>query len=100
MRSLLSAAGIQTMIGDAVANFASFPPLATILTTMLGIAIAEKSGLIDTLLRNTVTKVPAKYVTFALAMAAMLGHVAGDAAYVTLIPSEPWFSGPSARARS
>ncbi|GAA3294748.1 AbgT family transporter [Arthrobacter citreus] len=86
VRSLLSAAGIQTMIGDAVENFASFPPLATILTTMLGIAVAEKSGLIDTLLRNTVTKVPAKYVTFALAMAAMLGHVAGDAAYVTLIP--------------
>lgn len=86
VRSLLTAAGIQTMIGGAVENFASFPPLATILTTMLGIAVAEKSGLIDTVLRNTVTRVPTKYVTFALAMAAMIGHVAGDAAYVTLIP--------------
>lgn len=86
VRSLLSPEGMQTMIGDAVANFAAFPPLATIITTLLGISIAERSGLIDTVLRGMVTRVPTKYVTFALSMAAMVGHVAGDAAYVTLIP--------------
>lgn len=86
VRSLLSPEGVQTMIGDAVANFAAFPPLATILTTLLGISIAERSGLIDAVLRNTVTRVPTKYITFALSMAAMIGHIAGDAAYVTLIP--------------
>lgn len=86
IKSLLSAEGMDVMIGKAVANFAAFPPLATILTTLLGISIAERSGLIDTVLRNTVTRVSPKYVTFALSMAAMLGHVAGDAAYVTLIP--------------
>ncbi|WP_255453877.1 AbgT family transporter [Cryobacterium sp. Hz9] len=72
VRSLLSAEGMQVMIGQAVTNFANFPPLATILTTMLGIAIAERSGLIDAVLRDTVTKVPTKYVTFALSMAAMI----------------------------
>jgi len=86
VRSLLSAEGMQTIIGDAVKNFAEFPPLATIMTTLLGIAIAERSGLIDAVLRQTVTRMPAKYVTFVLSMAAMVGHVAGDAAYVTLIP--------------
>lgn len=86
IRSLLSADGMQTIIGDAVKNFANFPPLATIMTTLLGIAVAERSGLIDAVLRQTVTRMPAKYVTFALSMAAMVGHVAGDAAYVTLIP--------------
>lgn len=86
VRSLLSPEGLQTMIGDAVQNYATFPPLATIITTMLGIAVAQRSGLIETILRQTVTQMPVKYVTFALAMAAMIGHVAGDAAYVTLIP--------------
>lgn len=86
VRSLLSAEGMQTIVGDAVKNFAGFPPLATIMTTLLGIAVAERSGLIDAVLRQTVTRMPAKYVTFALSMAAMVGHVAGDAAYVTLIP--------------
>ncbi|OYO06126.1 AbgT family transporter [Enemella evansiae] len=86
VKSLLTAEGVQEMVGKAVTNYANFPPLATILTTMLGIAVAQHSGLIDTLLRNTVTKVPARYLTFALAMTAMIGHVAGDSAYVALIP--------------
>lgn len=86
VRSLLSADGVKVILGDAVTNYANFPPLATILTTMLGIAVAQKSGLIDTVLRNTVTRVPGRYVTFALCMTAMIGHVAGDAAYVALIP--------------
>jgi aminobenzoyl-glutamate transport protein len=86
VQSLLSKAGVELMVGGAVENFALFPPLATILTVMLGIAVAERSQLISTLLRRMVARVPARYLTFALAMAAMVGHVAGDAAYVTLIP--------------
>jgi aminobenzoyl-glutamate transport protein len=86
VRSLLSKDGFAVMVEGAVENFASFPPLATIITVMLGIAVAERSELISTLLRRMVARVPAKYLTFALSMTAMVGHVAGDAAYVTLIP--------------
>jgi aminobenzoyl-glutamate transport protein len=86
VQSMLTAEGLQMALGTAVSNFATFPPMATIITVLLGIAVAEKSGLIDTLLHGMVTRVPPKYLTFALAMAGMVGHVAGDAAYVTLIP--------------
>ncbi|MFV8380642.1 AbgT family transporter [Corynebacterium hindlerae] len=86
IKSLLSQAGAEVIIGDVVKNFADFPPLATILTTMLGIVIAERSGLFDAVLRLTVLRIPARFTTFALAYAGMIGHVAGDAAYVTLIP--------------
>ncbi len=86
VRSLLSREGVAMMIGEAVTNFATFPPLATILTVMLGIAVAERSGLITSLLHAMVSRVPGRYLTFALSMTAMVGHVAGDAAYVTLIP--------------
>lgn len=86
VQNMFSGEGLQMVLGTAVNNFATFPPMATIITVMLGIAVAQKSGLIDTLLHGMVTRVPAKYLTFALSMAAMVGHVAGDAAYVTLIP--------------
>ena len=86
VKSLISREGMQVIVGDVVKNFAAFPPLATILVTMLGIVIAEQSGLINAVLRGTVTRVPTRYVTFALSYAGMIGHVAGDAAYVTLIP--------------
>lgn len=86
VRSLLSKAGLTTMVEGAVDNFATFPPLATILIVGFGIAVAEASGLFTTLLRRMVARVPGKYLTFALSMTAMVAHVAGDAAYVTLIP--------------
>lgn len=66
-------------------RFATFPPLATILIVGFGIAVAQASGLFTTLLRRMVARVPGKYLTFALSMTAMVAHVAGDAAYVTLI---------------
>ncbi|MFJ4787833.1 AbgT family transporter [Streptomyces sp. NPDC088794] len=86
VQSLLSKAGLTTMIEGAVDNFATFPPLATILIVGFGIAVAEASGLFTTMLRRMVARVPGRYLTFALSMTAMVAHVAGDAAYVTLIP--------------
>ncbi|WP_033320771.1 AbgT family transporter [Streptomyces yerevanensis] len=86
VENLLSRDGITMAVEGAVDNFAAFPPLATILTVMFGIAVAEKSGLFSALLRRMVARVPGKYLTFVLSMTAMVSHVAGDAAYVTLIP--------------
>ncbi|MEV2213223.1 AbgT family transporter [Streptomyces sp. NPDC050997] len=86
VQSLLSKAGLTTMVEGAVDNFATFPPLATILIVGFGISVAQASGLFTTLLRRMVARVPGKYLTFALSMTAMVAHVAGDAAYVTLIP--------------
>ncbi|MFD8815229.1 AbgT family transporter [Streptomyces sp. NPDC059627] len=86
VQSLLSKAGVTTMVEGAVDNFATFPPLATILIVGFGIAVAEASGLFTTMLRRMVAHVPGRYLTFAVSMTAMVAHVAGDAAYVTLIP--------------
>jgi aminobenzoyl-glutamate transport protein len=84
--NLLSRDGVTMAVEGAVENYAAFPPLATILTVMFGIAVAERSGLFSALLRRMVARVPGRYLTFALSMTAMVSHVAGDAAYVTLIP--------------
>ncbi|MFK0002705.1 AbgT family transporter [Paenarthrobacter sp. NPDC090522] len=86
VRSLLSKEGLEIIVGKAVSNFAQFPPMATIVVVLLGIAIAQRSGLIDNLLHRLVARVPGKYLTFAVAMAGMVSHVADDAAYMTLIP--------------
>jgi aminobenzoyl-glutamate transport protein len=85
-RSLLSVEGVRTMVDGAIENYTSFPPLGTILVVMLGVAVAERSGLLAAVLRSGVAKVPPKWVTFALAFTGMVAHVASDAAYVVLIP--------------
>ncbi|EHY91234.1 AbgT family transporter [Saccharomonospora azurea] len=86
IKSLLSAEGLHMMVGDAVENFATFPPLALIIVVMLGVSVAERSGMLSALLRRTVTRVPAKYLTFALAFTGVCASVLSDAAYVVLIP--------------
>jgi len=37
-------------------NLAKFPPLAVILVMLLGVSVAEKSGLLEALLRITVVR--------------------------------------------
>jgi len=85
-KNLLSAEGVRMMVTDAVKSYTSFPPLGTILVVMLGVAVAERSGLLAAVLRSGVSKVSPRWVTFALAFTGMVSHVASDAAYVVLIP--------------
>lgn len=86
VENLLTADGLQRMLTDAVENFTSFPPLGVILTVMLGVAVAEHSGLLSALVRSMVAKVGPKVLTFTLALAGVTGSVASDAVYVILIP--------------
>lgn len=85
-KNLLSTDGVRMIVGDAIENYTSFPPLGTILVVMLGVAVAERSGLLAAVLRSGVSRVSPKWVTFALAFTGMVAHVASDAAYVVLIP--------------
>nr|WP_240529197.1 AbgT family transporter [Streptomyces antioxidans] len=86
VRSLISVDGVRSMISDAITNYATFPPLGTILVVMLGVAVADRSGLLAATLRAGVAKVPAGWMTFALAFTSMVAHIASDAAYVALVP--------------
>ncbi|MEV0616407.1 AbgT family transporter [Nonomuraea sp. NPDC050404] len=86
VRSLISVEGIGEAVSGVVENFATFPPLGTALVTMIGVGMAEKAGLLTTMLRATVVRVRGRWLTFALAFTAMIAHVASDAAYIVLIP--------------
>src|SRR4051794_1164792 len=45
VRSLLTSAGIRFMYTDVVANFMSFTAVGVIIVAMLGVGVAEASGL-------------------------------------------------------
>lgn len=86
VRSLLSGDGIAMAVSSAVDNFAEFPPMATIVVVILGVAVAERSGLLAAAMRAGVSRVPASAVVFAVAFAGTVAHVASAAAYVILVP--------------
>lgn len=84
--NLLSSSGIQYMFESMVENFVGFAPLGTVLVTMLGIGVAERSGLISAMLRGLVTSVPQSLLTAALVFAGIMSSMASDAGYVVLTP--------------
>ncbi|NOY06599.1 MAG: AbgT family transporter, partial [Chlorobi bacterium] len=86
VRNLLSAEGIRWMFENVEHNFVAFPPLGLVLVAMIGIGVAEGSGLLQVLIRASVLKAPARFVTMAVVFAGVISHVASEAGYVILIP--------------
>ncbi|MSQ02845.1 MAG: AbgT family transporter [Myxococcales bacterium] len=86
VQSLLNAALARRMWTDAVKNFASFPPLGSVLVAVMGIGVAERSGLIAALLGRAVDRVPPRLLTAAMLFVGANGALASDASFVVLVP--------------
>lgn len=85
-QSLISAQNIQRLWVEMPKTFTHFHPLGYVLVVMLGAGVAERSGLFATAMRAGVRNAPTAILTPIVALVAMLGNLAADAAYVVLIP--------------
>jgi aminobenzoyl-glutamate transport protein len=84
--NLMTIEGLHKIIGGLVTNFTGFAPLGVVLVGILGIAVAEASGLISALLRVLVLSAPKKALTPVIILAGVLSHMASDVGYVLMIP--------------
>jgi len=84
--NLLSVEGLHRILTTMVTNFTSFAPLGTVFVAMLGIGIAESSGLIGTALRQLVLAAPRKLLTFVIVFAGILSNTVSEVGYVLLVP--------------
>lgn len=84
--SLLTREGLSYMFTNAVSNFTTYAPLGMVLVAMLGVGVAEQSGMINSLLKRAVKATPAKLLTPMIVFLGVMSNVASDAGYVILIP--------------
>lgn len=84
--NLLSHDGIHRILLEMVDNFTGFAPLGIVLVAMLGIGIAEQSGLINAVIRMLVLNSHGRLLTFVIVFTGILSNVASDVGYVLLIP--------------
>jgi aminobenzoyl-glutamate transport protein len=84
--SLMNGDGVRRIIEGLVTNFTSFVPLGTVLVAMLGVGVAEKSGLLSAMIRAVVLKSPPQLVTGAVVFAGVISNTASEMGYVVLIP--------------
>jgi len=84
--SLLNAAGLRRIIENLVTNFTSFVPLGTVLVALLGVGVAERSGLLGAAIRGMVLNASKNAVTVTIVFAGVLSNTASEMGYVVLIP--------------
>ncbi|MBN2028906.1 AbgT family transporter [bacterium] len=84
--NLISIRGLHRILNEMVTNYTSFAPLGIVMVSILGIGMAESSGLIGTALRLMVISAPKRLLTFIIVLTGVLSNTASEIGYVLLIP--------------
>jgi aminobenzoyl-glutamate transport protein len=85
-RSLLTADGIRFMFTGVVSNFMGFQAVGVIIVAMVGVGVAEASGLVKALIRKLVIVSPPWALAWILCFVGIISSIAADAGYLVLIP--------------
>jgi aminobenzoyl-glutamate transport protein len=85
-RSLLTVEGVRFMYTSLIPNFMAFTAVGLIIVAMLGVGVAEESGLIKSLIRKLVVIAPPKLLVYIMVFVGILSSIAADAGYLVLIP--------------
>jgi aminobenzoyl-glutamate transport protein len=84
--SLLTADGIRHIYTRLVPNFLGFSAVGLLIVAMIGVGVAEESGLVNALIRKLVAVSPSWALIYILAFVGILSSIASDAGYLVLIP--------------
>lgn len=84
--NLLSRDGIHRILTEMVDNFTGFAPLGIVIVAMLGIGLAESSGLIAVVIKSLVIYSPERLLTFIIVFSGILSNLASSVGYVLLVP--------------
>lgn len=67
--SLMNAEGLRMIVSNLVTNFTGFTPLGTVLVALLGVGIAERSGMLSAAMRSLVMGTSKRLVTLTIVFA-------------------------------
>ena len=85
-RGVFGSDGLWWWLSHLVKNFIEFPPLGIVLVGMLGIGLAERSGLLPALIVSAGLAVKEAYLIPAVIFLGIMSSMALDAGYVVLPP--------------
>lgn len=83
---MLTAENLYWMVKNLVKHFVEFAPLGVVLVGMLGIGVAERTGLIGALLKAFMLVTPKRLLTPAMVFVGVMSSAGMDAGYVVLPP--------------
>jgi len=84
--NLMTKDGLTWLLQSMVENFVTFSPLGMTLVAMLGIGIAEETGLVTTVIKSSIAGAPRVLVTAVVLLVGIMGSLAGSATFVIIPP--------------
>lgn len=86
VNSLLSVEGIHYAVTNVVSNFTGFFPLGTVFTVIIGVSVAEGSGMLSVLLRRIVGSTPKSLISAMVVFLGIMSNIASSTGYIVLVP--------------
>ncbi len=84
--NLISGEGLRRFVEEVVTNFAHFAPFGLVLVMLMGVSIAERSGLLAVAMRTVAFSVPKKVVLPVIFIIGACGNIGSDAGIVIVPP--------------
>jgi aminobenzoyl-glutamate transport protein len=85
-QNLISGWGLRRFLEEMVTNFAHFAPFGLVLVMLMGVSVAERSGLLTIILRTMAFAVPRKIVLPVIFIIGACGNIGSDAGVVIVPP--------------
>lgn len=86
IQGAFTGAGLQFLFTGLATNFIEFPPLQTVVTIMLGVGLAERTGLLSALIRLAFRRAPRWLLPYALGFVGVSGSIMADSAFIIIPP--------------
>lgn len=86
VKSLLNGEGFAWILANTVTNFTGYAALGSVIVAMLGVGVAEHSGLVNAVLKRTVEITPKKLICPVMVFLGVMSNIASDSGYVVLVP--------------
>lgn len=86
VKGLFTGEGMRWMTTTIADNYLGFPPLKTVLTILLGVAIAEQSGMLSALIRRLFGSARGVILPYAVGVVGVTASVMADAAWAVVPP--------------
>ncbi len=86
VKNAISPEGYLYIMDNMISNFITFAPLGIVLGIVIGVGVAEKTGLLGVVLKQVGLKTPEKALIPVIIFLGVVSSIASDAGYIVLIP--------------
>lgn len=86
IRGLFTGEGLTWLTENLGKNYIGFPPLVTVLPILLAVGIAEKTGLLQVMVRAIFSSAPPWLLPYVVGFVGVTGSIMADSAFVIIPP--------------